>query len=51
MITVSLDQLLRYSLGRQGLLERHPAEARIESYGPLHCTDPHHTVSVAAGAL
>ena len=38
MTTVSLDQLLRYSLGRQGLLERHPAQ-RIPEYGPLHGTD------------
>jgi hypothetical protein len=35
LTTVSLDQLLQYSLGRQGLLQRDSAG----DYGPLHCTD------------
>jgi len=37
--TISHNQLLRYSLGRQGLLERHLAEKDVVDYGPLHCTD------------
>lgn len=38
MITVSQHQLLRYTLGRQGLIERQSSTA-LHDFGVLHCTD------------
>lgn len=38
MIKLSQNQLRRYILGKQGLLERQPLEA-MNTFGPLHATD------------